>query len=296
MPAYLLTWSPKQYDFHDLPAYSEEVKKGKPVNLRWSCGRRQIIQKGDRVFLIRLGEEPKGVFGAGTVTQGAHQALHWQADKQKAGEKAWYVYSDYDVLLDPERDRLLPRSVLDKPPFAGVHWSTQASGIDIPDRIAAELDKALAQLRGTQTGNPLHDLDQCKNTYISLPGTEREAVVRSRMGQGRFRAALIHYWNGCAVTGCKVIHILRASHIKPWRVSSNDERLDLYNGLLLIPNVDGAFDGGLISFADDGKIMISRRLSRTEANILGILPSMGLSRIEESHRKYLDHHRKKVFR
>ena len=87
--------------------------------------------------------------------------------------------------------------------------------------------------------------------------TEAEALVKARVGQGKFRNNLIEYWKGCSVTNCKYITILIASHIKPWKDSSNKERLDVYNGLLLLPNIDKLFDKGYISFRDTGKIMIS---------------------------------------
>lgn len=295
MPAYLLTWSPKQTDFQELPNLSEKVKQGKVVEFRWSCGRRQIIKKGDRVFLIRLGKEPKGIFGAGIVTKGSRQALHWHPDRAKKKEKAWYVYAKYDVLLDPKSDPIIPRSRLDLPPFAGVHWSTQSSGIDIPDKIAIELDKTLTYLSKTQTQNSLHDLRKYKNSYAGLTKTERKTVIQSRIGQGKFRSDLISYWTGCAVTGCNVIEMLRASHIKPWRVSTNIERLDSYNGLLLVPNLDGAFDSGLISFEDNGKIIISKNLSSTDASILGINSKMRLTKVELKHKKYLNYHRNNIF-
>ena len=85
--------------------------------------------------------------------------------------------------------------------------------------------------------NPFQDLENFKRTkeYKVLEETTRDAVVKSRLGQGVFRAKLVEIWDGCSVTGCKTIEVLRASHIKPWRSSSNSERLDPYNGLLLLP-------------------------------------------------------------
>ena len=52
--------------------------------------------------------------------------------------------------------------------------------------------------------------------YLDLSSTEREAIVKSRIGQGQFRESLINYWSACAVIGCKEAKLLRASHIKPW--------------------------------------------------------------------------------
>jgi predicted restriction endonuclease len=59
-----------------------------------------------------------------------------------------------------------------------------------------------------------------------------------------------------------------ASHIKPWRASDNTERLDTYNGLLLLPNLDKAFDLGFITFTERGRIIVSNQLE--ESGKLGI--------------------------
>ncbi len=91
---------------------------------------------------------------------------------------------------------------------------------------------------------------------------------------------------------------MRASHIKPWRDSDNAERLDKYNGLLLIPNLDVAFDKGLISFKDDGMIMISPHLSPQEIDLLGIKKDMKIKKekLTHNHKKYLKYHRNKIFK
>lgn len=91
--------------------------------------------------------------------------------------------------------------------------------------------------------------------------TEREAVVRQRIGQQLFREGLMTLWQGqCAISGLAVPELLRASHAKPWADSSDDERLDVYNGLLLSANLDAAFDGGLLGVDDDGQVLVSASL------------------------------------
>lgn len=142
----------------------------------------------------------------------------------------------------------------------------------------------------------LQEIEQLKDSYATLQETTRQAVVQSRIGQGQFRASLVQYWQGCSVTGCKQIELLRASHIKPWRDSSNTERLDVFNGLLLLPNLDACFDSGLISFDDNGEIIISSKLSETTLKQLGINSSMKLLRVEQSHKVFLSYHRENVFR
>lgn len=144
--------------------------------------------------------------------------------------------------------------------------------------------------------NVLQEIEQFRDSYKTLHETTREAVIQSRIGQGQFRASLIEYWQGCSVTGCQQIELLRASHIKPWRDASNAERLDLYNGLLLLPNLDACFEAGLISFDDKGKILISSKLDRSMFSQLGVDRNLELLRVEPKHRDYLRYHRENRFR
>ena len=85
--------------------------------------------------------------------------------------------------------------------------------------------------------------------------TERKATHNIRIGQAVFRERLIELWTKCSVTGYSETELLIASHIKPWSQCGNDERLDIYNGLLLSPNIDSCFDKGYISFDDHGNIL-----------------------------------------
>lgn len=126
----------------------------------------------------------------------------------------------------------------------------------------------------------------------SIPKTERETIAKSRIGQGKFRKDLIKFWNRCSVTGFPQVKLLRASHIKPWKASDNKERLDVYNGLLLLPNLDLVFDKGFITFDDKGKIVISNALEKGKA--LGLESGMSIT-IKPKHNEYLEHHRKEVF-
>lgn len=126
-----------------------------------------------------------------------------------------------------------------------------------------------------------------------LTQTEKTIMVNTRMGQGTFRKQLIEMWKGCSVTGYKNTQMLVASHIKPWREANNTERLDKYNGLLLLANLDKAFDLGFISFQNSGKLMISSQLEAPE--VLGLRDDM-IFNVHREHKKYLDHHRKILFK
>lgn len=139
------------------------------------------------------------------------------------------------------------------------------------------------------------DLRQHSDELSVLDSTEREQVTKSRIGQGVFRERLLTVWKGCAVTGVERPDLVRASHIKPWRMSSNEERLDPNNGLLLLPQYDHLFDGGYISFDDDGGLLESPVLADISPSLLGFERGARLRRITDAHREYLNFHRRRLF-
>lgn len=128
-----------------------------------------------------------------------------------------------------------------------------------------------------------------------IPETQRKQLILSRIGQGQFRKGLIDYWKKCAATGCNEIGILTASHMKPWAVSSNGERLDPYNGLLLTPNLDRLFDRGLITFDSAGGIQFSPLIKPETLVLLGVGSGINIT-LEDKHAKYISYHRDNVFK
>jgi putative restriction endonuclease len=139
------------------------------------------------------------------------------------------------------------------------------------------------------------DLLTHQKELVVLPETERESVIKARIGQGIFRKQLLEMWDGCAVTGVKLPDVLRASHIKPWRDSTNAERTNPYNGLLLLPQYDHLFDKKLISFEDDGRIIKSPVLDRIPLHQLGIHESDRLRALSDGHLPFLQYHRESMF-
>lgn len=147
--------------------------------------------------------------------------------------------------------------------------------------------------------------EQCENRVFTemkkitdtseLPATEKAAILQSRIGQGRFRKGLIDYWKGCSISNCIVTDILIASHIKPWRNSTNQERLDVYNGLLLLPNYDKLFDLGYMSFGQNGKAIYSKFLSKDNRLLLGLTDELSLAYLEDKHKLYLRYHNDNCF-
>jgi hypothetical protein len=124
---------------------------------------------------------------------------------------------------------------------------------------------------------------------------EIQNLVKSRRGQGIFKSNVYLYEHRCRVTGTSMKQHLIASHIKPWRESSDKEKIDGYNGLLLAPHVDHLFDKGFISFADDGKLLISAKLNKNVLKTWGIPNTMNVGAFQSKQRQYLKYHREKKF-
>ncbi|KST59937.1 restriction endonuclease [Methylobacterium sp. GXS13] len=148
----------------------------------------------------------------------------------------------------------------------------------------AEAVKAAYRL---STSLPTLPLEFFERETAELRTTESDEIVRRRIGQDIFRAALLAYWNTrCPLTGIMEPELLRASHIVPWaRCTSDAERLNVHNGLLLSALWDSAFDSGLVTFGDDGVPIVSPRLGAEAAAALNIARTPRLRlRVESQER------------
>lgn len=165
------------------------------------------------------------------------------------------------------------------------------------EQIEADRDAATAEVVGATIGSfdPIQDeMEKDVRAVLDsdLTASEKITLVKARIGQGKFRQQVMQMWrNGCAVTGCQIGSILRASHIKPWRECANkQERLDPDNGLMLSANLDALFDRGLISFSDIGNMLIAAEISGVDRKRLGlenpllVKPNQGQSRYLKCHR------------
>ena len=151
----------------------------------------------------------------------------------------------------------------------------------------------LAVLTPTEITKNYENQVQAELAKLPSNGTEVERMVRQRVGQQSFRQALMTYWGGaCALTGVAIPDVLRASHAKPWAECVSDaERLDVYNGFLLNANLDALFDRFLISFDEQGYLLISSTLSQVDLLSLGIKSGLKLRWINALHQPYLAFHR-----
>lgn len=170
----------------------------------------------------------------------------------------------------------------------------KAGGQPVKAEGYGELYAVLRTAAAHARTKPNRVADEFKRKTAAMPkSTEAERLVIQRVGQGLFRGALLDYWQGkCCVTGLDVPELLRASHIRPWAECETDEqRLDVFNGLLLAPHVDALFDGGWISFEDSGEMVMSPELPRNASVQIGFSLTWRAVGLTESHRAYLVYHR-----
>jgi hypothetical protein len=134
--------------------------------------------------------------------------------------------------------------------------------------------------------------DPHKILELNLPTvTERSGLVTSRVGQGAYRKRIIHRWEyKCAVTNFNKLDILIASHIVPWSKATDHERLDVNNGLLLSPTYDALFDKHLITFENNGKIILSDKIEFSAYQKIGITGKEKIDGLSEYNYHYLQKH------
>lgn len=128
--------------------------------------------------------------------------------------------------------------------------------------------------------------------YLRPTVTERQGLVTSRVGQGAYRKRIIHRWEyQCAVTGFDKLDVLVASHIVPWSSATDDERLDVHNGILLSPTYDALFDKHLITFDERGHIVLSDSIELQAFEKVGVSGHERILKLSEHNDPYLVRHR-----
>jgi putative restriction endonuclease len=139
-------------------------------------------------------------------------------------------------------------------------------------------------------------LEEQVESDVSVTETDREAIVRARVGQGLFKQRVMQIETYCRITGVDNLSHLVASHCKPWRDSSNEERLNGENGLLLTPSIDHLFDRGFIGFENSGDLIISPVAHKPSLQRMGVETnrSVNVGKFTEGQRHYLDYHRNSV--
>lgn len=156
---------------------------------------------------------------------------------------------------------------------------------------AAQLLLPAHQIREPELrGEVLEDLREV-DANQAIPDTYRLQLSKARIGQGFFRKQVLLLDDACRVTGVSDARVLVASHIKPWRSSSNAERLSGFNGVLLSPHVDALFDDYLMTFEDDGRMHFHPSLEPDVLERWAIDPDRRVEAFRAEQAQFLLHHR-----
>ena len=228
-----------------------------------------------------------------------------------ADEEGWYVPVDYTELQNP----ILPREHMDVlgPLQPSKYYPLQRNGNGLQGvylaSLPAEMWKALVELLSGQvepirqstgvdafTENLNDRHEQELNNRDDIGETERTHLAKSRRGQGLFKKRVSERESQCRVTGVTDLHHLRASHIKPWKDSTDYEKLDGDNGLLLAPHVDHLFDRGFISFTRQGKVLVSAKLDSSVLTSWQVNSSKNVGEFSSEQDQYLAYHRSEILK
>lgn len=249
---------------------------------------RALVEKAghDHGFEHVLSSGPQGV-----ALASARHAARAQVSALPAGGYLLHLQAATPALL-PEMQRSFAHA-LHAGGFAAADEAALARLLGRSASLARALPSQAAQDYEAAVSSQLAQLAQLGQLPAGPGGTEVERLVRQRVGQQKFREAMLDYWGGaCAVTGLALPEVLRASHAKPWAQCASDaERLDVFNGFLLVANLDALFDRFLISFDDTGRLLVSPTLSSDDQHRLGLLPDMALRWLGAGHHDYLAWHR-----
>jgi len=266
------------------------------------------VSPGDLVFSFA----DTYIKAVGVVT-GPHQSASKPTEFGTAGanwtNEGWFVPVGFEELSEPIRPKdsidLLRATLPSRysplqdngdgnqgvylasvpPEMAAVLTSLLAGQVEaIVAKSGGMADAADAQELAALVGNP------------SIPVTQRAQLVQARIGQGLFRSRVTEQGPRCRVTGLDDPKFLVASHIKPWSKSSDLEKLDGSNGLLLAPHVDHLFDKGYLTFLDDGSLRLSPQLPPQLLSAWGIGSPVICTPFSASQAGYLAYHRTNVFR
>ncbi|OBT16229.1 hypothetical protein A9266_20010 [Vibrio tasmaniensis] len=175
--------------------------------------------------------------------------------------------------------------------FGSNAQATQSYLVSIPDAVAAIILGCVGN-EAAEITSPTSNSKSNRRPKKADIERERQAIVKSRIGQGQFRKDVLDLWNHtCPITQVNMPELLIASHILSWQLSNNEEKVDEYNGFPLAPNVDKLFDKGLISFTDDGDLLVSPSLDIDILNSMGISSQAKIEGLYPEHAHYLKRHR-----
>ncbi|MCG8436311.1 MAG: DUF3883 domain-containing protein [Gammaproteobacteria bacterium] len=148
MATYLLCWNANRWDWKNIYEQSEAVKRGGSVLRQWSAGKNRRIKLGDRVFIIRVDREPKGIFASGTVRRAPRDELNVDVEGAEHGRKTLVIDIEFDVLENAREKVVIPRLDLNSMGIKGFRWDIRESGALLPDALAEALEKTWSEQTG----------------------------------------------------------------------------------------------------------------------------------------------------
>lgn len=297
-------WSPKRKNNGHRNPYYEFMREVAPGDLVLSFARSRVSAYGVAASYAYEAPKPEEFGSAG---RNWHD-IGWRVDVAFKGLAHAPRPADWIELLRP----LLPAKY--SPLLPDGRGSQSVYLTALPDPLAHRLAElvggellALARAESTAEApradpNPetvrweAHLRKQIE-ADPSLTETDREALVLARRGQGVFRSRVQETEHRCRITQVSRSEHLRASHCKPWRDSTHEERLDGDNGLLLTPSIDHLFDRGFISFRNDGRLLISPVAHRDSLERMGVPVDQifDAGPFRPGQTPFLEYHRDAVF-
>lgn len=227
------------------------------------------------------------------------------------GAEGWYVRVAFTELAKPIRPKdymhLLGLTLPEKysPLQENGNGNQGVYLAEVPEAMAVTLTSLLRGqvqkiISATEVAEDFelqdNEVEKALRSRGDIPETEKQQLIKARRGQGLFRSRIELIEKACRITGVSEKPHLRASHIKPWRDSTDAEKLDGNNGLLLSPHVDHLFDRGYITFDDDGRLIISSHLNAPVLGAWSILAPINVGHFNQEQRKYLAFHRESIFK
>jgi hypothetical protein len=140
----------------------------------------------------------------------------------------------------------------------------------------------------------IYDMNDIDKQYSVLSVTEKKALRSARIGQGVFKDRVLEIEPACRLTGVRHRNLLNASHIKPWRESTNEERLSPFNGLALSPHIDRLFDRHLITFAPGGGLLVKNELAKEALQLWGATKPVIAKPFRKEQEEFLSLHRERL--
>jgi hypothetical protein len=291
-------------------SYVWSPKKGKNPAHNESHNNLTRMLPGDAVLLC----DDAVVRAVGIVLSRAYEApqpaeFSATAD-QRSKERGWRAsvsFRELDTPLRPTDHAADLAAVAPKkhsPIRAGGRVNPSVYLAAVPDRmlevlrrlLGSQIDRAERKIRESVGPELLDDMEEARiqqRTDIDL--STQQTLIRARRGQGRYRKDLEGVETGCRLTGLIDRRHLRASHVKPWCVCNDREKLDPANGLLLSPHIEHLFDRGYVSFTDDGDLLVSKSLNPVVLSAWALTSPFKKKPFSAGQRVYLDYHRTCVF-